>query len=280
MTDIALASYYRPVRHPGLFDAEPLFAATGLLIGLSMTATLAAMSLDSRQFLGENVWLKPIKFQIALTLYLLTLAFFARWLPVGMTARRSYRLYSGAVIFAIIAELAWVSGAAMYGTASHFNVTNPVMQGIYGLMGLFAVLLTSATLVHGIAIWRNPRTGLPAALQLSIALGLVLTFILTVVVAGTMASLPGHLIGTPVTGTTVPIVGWSREVGDLRAPHFFATHAMHAVPVIGVLAGTLLPHRLATNAVWAFALLFTAFVTASFAGSLTGLPLIPEFQTR
>jgi len=277
MTDLIFTPRLQPARRLNLFDAEPLFAATGLLIGLSLAPTLAAMALDQRQFLGENVWHKPIKFQIALMLYLLTLAFFARWLPAGMTARRSYRIYSGTVIFAIIAELAWVSGAAMYGVASHFNASNPVMQGMYSLMGLFAVLLTSATLVHGIAIWRNHRTGLPPSLHLSIWLGLVLTFGLTLMVAGTMASLPGHLVGTQVTGATVPVIGWSREVGDLRAPHFFATHAMHAFPVVGVLAGALLPKRLASPAVWAFAVVFTVFITASFAGALAGLPLIPEF---
>ena len=277
MTDLTLTPRLLPARRLDLFDAEPLFAATGVLIGLSLAPTLAAMALDQRQFLGENVWLKPIKFQIALMLYLLTLAFFARWLPAGMTARRSYRLYAGAVVIAIIAELAWVSGAAMYGVASHFNATNPVMQGIYGLMGLFAVLLTSATLVHGIAIRRNPRTGLPPALHLSIWLGLVLTFGLTLMVAGTMASLPGHLVGTPVTGATVPIIGWSREVGDVRAPHFFATHAMHALPVAGVLIAALLPRRFASPVVWVFAILFTVFTAASFAGALAGLPLIPEF---
>jgi len=277
MTDIAFAPVSRSARNSGLFDAEPLFAATGLLIGLSLAPTLAAMALDQRQFLGENVWLKPVKFQVALSLYLLTLAYFARWLPAGMTARRGYRLYSALVIFAIAAELAWVSGAAMFGVGSHFNVGTPVMQGIYSLMGMFAILLTSATLVHGIAIWRNPRTGLPPALHLSIALGLVLTFALTILVAGSMASLPGHLVGTPVTGATVPVMGWSREVGDVRAPHFFATHAMHAVPIAGLLAAALLPKRLASRAVWGFAAAFTVFVTASFAGSMAGLPLIPDF---
>ena len=45
MTDIAFAPLARPARNPGLFDAEPLFAASGLLIGLSLTPTLAAMAL-------------------------------------------------------------------------------------------------------------------------------------------------------------------------------------------------------------------------------------------
>ena len=57
-------------------------------------------------------------------------------------------------------------------------------------MGVLAVMLTSATLVYGIAIWRNRATGLPPALHLAIALGLVLTFVLTVPVAGTLSTAP------------------------------------------------------------------------------------------
>ncbi|MDZ7603166.1 MAG: hypothetical protein U1A06_17515 [Hoeflea sp.] len=277
MTDLTYSPAYRPVRLRGLFDAEPLFAATGLLIGLSLAPTLVAMAVDPREFLGENVWLKPVKFQIALSLYLLTLAFFARWLPAGMTARLSYRIYSGAVVFAVIAELVWIGGAAMYGTASHFNVSDPFLESIYGLMGAFAVLLTSATLVQGIAIWRNPVTGLVPALHLSITLGLVLTFILTLIVAGSLASQSGHLISTPVSGARVPVLGWSREVGDLRVAHFFATHALHILPVAAIVIGAVLPRRWAVPAVWASALLFTAFVAASFAGAMAGLPLLPDF---
>jgi hypothetical protein len=276
MTDMTLHTPNLSGTRRHLFDAEPLFAATGTLIGLSLAVTLSAMAIDTREFLGENVWLKPIKFQIALTLYLLTLAFFARWLPSGMTARPGYRVYAGMVVFAVIAELVWIGGAAMYGTASHFNVSNPFMQSIYGLMGAFAVLLTSATLVQGIAIWRNARTGLSPALHLSIALGLVLTFVLTVLVAGTLASQSGHLIGTPVTGTTVPVLGWSREVGDLRVAHFFATHALHVLPVAAMLAGALLPQRWGVPAVWVAALLFIALNTVSFAGAQAGYPFIPE----
>ncbi|WP_035530319.1 hypothetical protein [Hoeflea sp. BAL378] len=277
MTDLALTHFTPRASARNMFDAEPLFAATGLLIGLSLAPTLMAMAMDPRDFLGENVWLKPVKFQIALTLYLLTLAFFARWLPAGITRRRSYRIYSGAVVIAVIAELVWVGGAAMFGIASHFNVSHPFMQAIYSLMGAFAVLLTSATLVQGIAIWCNRQTGLAPPLHLSIALGLVLTFGLTLIVAGTLASQSGHLVGTPVSGSTVPLLGWSREVGDLRVAHFFATHALHVLPVFGLGATALLPRRWAVPAVWAAALTFTAFVAASFAGALAGLPLVPDF---
>ena len=80
----------RPVpRSPAsLFSAEPIFAAAGALLALSLAITLAASAIDPRLFGGDSIWLKPIKFQIALSLYLLTLAAYARWLPHGLTDRR------------------------------------------------------------------------------------------------------------------------------------------------------------------------------------------------
>jgi hypothetical protein len=148
------------------------------------------------------------------------------------------------------------------------------VSALYSLMGVFAVFLTSASLVFGVAIWRNGRTGLAPALRLSIALGLVLTFMLTVLVAGTMASSPGHLVGTPTTGASLPGFGWSREVGDLRLPHFFATHAMHVLPLAGWAAIRLLPQALAVPAVWLAAIAFTTSVLLAFGRALVGLPML------
>jgi hypothetical protein len=273
MVDIAYSGAARLSRRSP-FDAEPVFAGAGLLIAFSLLVTLAAMQVDTRLFQGDSVWLKPVKFQVALAVYLLSLAFFARWLPAGMTATRAYRAYAGFVVFACMAELAWVGGAAMFGIGSHFNVGSPVMAGLYSLMGVLAVSLTSASLVYGLAIWRKAERDPDPALSLSIALGLVLTFVLTVPIAGTMASMPGHFVGVPVTGATVPIMGWSREVGDLRLPHFFATHAMHFLPLAGLVAARILDAQNARRAVWASAAVFTLFVLAAFAGALAGRPLL------
>jgi hypothetical protein len=259
---------------PTPFAAEPLFAATGALFVMSLIVTLAAAAVDPRLFQDESVWIKPVKFQLALALYLLTLAFFARWLPRGMTERRAYRVYARVVVFAIVVEFAWIAAAAMAGTASHFN-REPGWVLVYPVMGLLAVVLTSASLVYGVAIWRNRESGLAPALRVAIGLGLVLTFVLTVPVAATMAQGDGHFVGTPVTGATLPVLGWSVEVGDLRVPHFFATHAMHFLPVLGVLLVTLLPASLAVPAVWAAAALYVGLVVASFVGALAGLPLLP-----
>ena len=278
MTDLPLSAPVARLRPPALlnrmFRDAPQFTALALLITLSLAPTVAAMLTDTRLFQGTGNWVKPVKFQTALILYLFTLAAYARWLPHGLASRRWFRVYAAVVCAAIVAELIWIIGAAANGTASHFNTATPAMALLYSLMGAAAVTLTSASLVFGIAVARNPATGLPPAMRAGLSLGLILTFPLTVVVAGYMSSTTGHLVGTPVTGDMVPLMGWSREVGDLRVAHFLATHAMHLIPLAALAATLSLPPRAATLAAIAAALGFTALVIFTFWQALNGQPFL------
>jgi hypothetical protein len=142
-------------------------------------------------------------------------------------------------------------------------------------MGAFAVTLTAASPVMGIAILRHRQGGLPDAMRLGLGLGLILTFILTVPVAGYLASGTGHLVGTPVTGAKVWLMGWSREVGDLRVAHFLATHALHGVPLAALAATAALPERIASGAVVSAAMVYTLLVAFTFWQALNGLPFLP-----
>lgn len=252
---------------------EPILGGMGLFLVLSLALTLPALWLDGRSLEGETVWLKPVKFQIALALYLLTLAFFAQWMPAAIMARRRMRLFLIAVSAAVLAEMIWIGGAAMFAIPSHYN-THPLMYGVYLLMGALAVLLTTASLVFGLAIWRDRDSSLPEALKLSLALGLILTFALTVPAAGLLSALSGPLIGTPVTGAHVPFMGWSLEVGDLRVTHFLATHALHAVPLAGLIAHLALGGRAAVPVVWGAAGLYAGLTILAFMRALMGLPFV------
>lgn len=269
---LPLAAALRRIFAP-MWQTAPVFTATGLLIALALLPLFAASALDQRVFQGDPVWVKPIKFHVALSVYLLTLAFYARWLPATMHARRDWRIFMALVCFAVMAELVWVGGAASFATASHFNVTDPMMTAIYGLMGVFAVLLTSASVVMGAAIWRNRATGLPRALHLAVALGLMLTFVLTVPVAGYLSSNSGHFIG--VSTRALWGMGWSRDAGDLRVSHFLATHALHFVPLAGLLATRMLAPVAASRAVLVTAAGFAALVAGTFWQALQGQPFLP-----
>ena len=193
---------------------EPRFFALGALMLAAALPTAFASLVDGRQFQGIDVWVKPFKFEMALVVYTWTLAFFARFLPAGTTARRWYRFYVGAVAAAIILEMIWIGGAAALATASHFNPT-PFGDLIYSAMGFAAVFLTSASAVYAVLIARNPSTGLSPALKDAVVIGLALVLPLTLVTAGTMAAM-----GSTVGGSgSVPVACSAkagRGGGDLR----------------------------------------------------------------
>jgi hypothetical protein len=252
---------------------EPRFFDLGLLMLVLVLPTAFAGFVDQRLFQGIDVWDKPLKFELALAVYLLTLAFFARFVPGSVRNTRWYRVYSTAVVIAIVLEMAWIGGAAALGTASHFNST-PVGMAIYGFMGAAAVLLTSATAVYAWHIARNLRLSLSPVLRESLVIGLALTLPLTLVTAGTMSAMGGHFIGgTPSDAGGFAFFGWSRDGGDLRVAHFFATHAMHLVPAFALAsAGAFGSDR--RTPVRAFAALFVAFVLFAFVQALMGRPFL------
>lgn len=272
------AALSRPALSPPdlrrLWTDAPGLTYLAIILILGLIPLYTAMSLDLRAFQGESPWQKPVKFHYALAIYTISLAFLARYMPQARRQSRAWRWFTGAVILAIIAECLWLWGAASLNTAAHFNTDHPVFSAIYNLMGAFAVLLTSASLVMGISIWRNRATGLPPALHLSVALGLILTFVLTVPAAGYLAAQPGHFVGQPVTGATLPLLGWSREVGDLRVAHFLATHALHGLPIWGLIATRMGDARGAVTLVWAGAVAYAILVAATFLQAVNGLPLI------
>lgn len=278
MSAIALSSPVQGIGVRGLLARmrtdEPRFFTLGILLLLAMAPMGFALAVEQRQFLDINVWDKPLKFAFALGVYLLTLAFFARWLPAGVAARRWYRVYSSAVVAAIALEMLWIGGAAAMAAPSHFNET-PIGKAIFFFMGAAAVLLTSASSVYAVQIARNKDSGLSPVLRESSVIGLALVLPLTLITAGTMGGEGGHWVGGAQSDAGgLVLMGWARDGGDLRVAHFFATHAMHFIPVVGfisakVLGGeTRLPLRL-------FSVLFVGLVTYTFVQALDGQPFLP-----
>lgn len=255
-----------------LFRRDSLLAGSALFLLLLTLPTLAALLLETRTVLNENVWIKPLKFQFALAVYLGTLAWFAGWLPTGTTQKRWYKVYCYIVIFCIIAETVWVSGAALFAVQSHFNFSNAFMAIVYAMMGVFAVALTSATLVFGALIARNRQSTLQPAFKSAVVIGLVLTFLTTVVVAGYMSSQGTHFVGTGSVSTTAgfPLIGWARDGGDLRVAHFFATHAMHFIPLAGYLFSRLNNHLVSRSALIVFSAIYMSLVGYTFIHARNG----------
>jgi len=258
-----------------LTHGAPILAFGAAFFALLMVPTLVAMGLDDRTYRGISIWIKPLKFEISLFLFLGTLAVFARWLPVSVRQASWFRLYLGLVVLLSVLEIIWIGGAAAFGVGSHFNISQPIMGTIYGFMGFAAITLTSASLVMGVILWRDRRSPLDPALRLSLALGLVLTFVLTIITAGYMVSTLSHAVGgNELDIEAIPILGWATDGGDLRVSHFFATHAMYAPPLFGLAATAWLAPERRAAAIWVAALLFTGWVGYTFVEAVMGQPFL------
>ena len=245
---------------------DPVLWGGALLFAALAVPTLGALALDARTHLGAPIWIKPLKFQASIAVYLGTLAWLSALMPAHVRAARWWRAYAVAVVGAFVYEIVWIGGAAALGGASHFNVGTPLWSGLYAAAGILAVFGTSAAAV---AAW---HVGGATPGRRAVSLGLWITFALTIVTAGTLSGMAGHEVGGDGLDLGGGPFGWSRDGGDLRAPHFLATHAMQVVPAAALALAWLLPAGRAV--VWAVAALYAALTLAVFAEALAGRPFL------
>jgi hypothetical protein len=264
---------------PALFNAvrqtAPVLLWTGLVLLAMSFATLFLTQIDVRLFQGVSVWLKPWKFQFSTGVYLLTLALFMVWLPKQTLQTRSASYVVWVALASGLFEVTYITWQGAQGKASHFNVATSFDSLMYTMMGIGAVLLASASLVLGILIARTKAYALPAALRLSIVLGLLATFVLGTGFGGYLSGQQtGHWVGTTATDAGgLPLVAWSRSGGDLRVAHFFGIHAMHFIPLFAIVLHRMrVSHAHARAMVWGFSVLFCALCFWTFAQALRGQP--------
>lgn len=139
-------------------------------------------------------------------------------------------------------------------------------------MGMAAVVLTSASTSLAWGIYRYPAGNLSPAVRTGLVWGLALTLPLTQITAGTLSGMGSHWVGgTPSDAGGLWLMGWSSDGGDLRVAHFFATHAMHFVPLAALVCARLFG-RDAQTPVHIAALAYIGWVAATFIQALMGRP--------
>ena len=252
---------------------SPRYTGLAVLLALAMLPLLGALALDTRLFQGINVWIKPLKFHIALVVYLVTLAVFSRFASNEITLRPWWQWHERVVVLAVVLEMVWIGTAAALATASHFNEA-PIWAALYSLMGFAAIVLTSASTTLAWAIHRHPAGDLSPALRTGLVWGLALTLPLTQITAGTLSGMGSHWVGGTASDTGgLWLMGWSRDGGDLRVAHFFATHALHVVPFAGLVCARIFG-REARAPVHIAALAYIGLVAGTFMQALMGKPFL------
>lgn len=258
-----------------LYGRQPLLAVTGLALVLLMAPLAVGIYVDPRTLQGVSVWDKPFKFALSFSVYMLTLTYFLGWIRPEARNGRLLQTALKVGVVATVIEVTWILVQAARGVLSHFNYSTQIETALYVSMGLGAVLITAMSLVVGWEIWRRPHEALPPALRTAGALGLTVTFLLTLVTAGYLSAYGGHFVGPGTSSEEgLAFMGWARDGGDLRVPHFFATHAMHVVPLAIGFATVFWGARRSWPALLVTAI-YTGFVALLFQQALAGRPFLP-----
>lgn len=237
-------------------------------------ATLCLSAIDQRTLAGAGVWAKPMKFSIATAIHFATLALVVRLLSEPVRSHPLLLVLVALSILATFGEMAYIIARAARQEASHFNVATPLAARLYGLMAIGAVIIVGSAGLLGLVALADRGADLSGPLRAGVALGFVGGTALTLVVAFTLGGRMAHLVGVEAAGAPrMPLTGWSRTVGDLRVPHFFATHMIQAIPLAALALGSwtgAAPVLLVCLA----ALAWTALTLATFRQALSGAPFL------
>ena len=254
-----------------------LLLAIGIQVAFLIPSAIA-YTVDERLLNDVSVWSKPVKFQLSIILTLGTAMLLLPLLDDAARATRTIRGASLAMAMASTLEIIYIVLQAARGRASHFNDATPLEAILYALMGIGAVSIVAGAFVIGCVIWRRGRTDMGEGLRLGAAWGLMIGAVLTVVTAGLMSSGaitdPGHWVGGIRSDANgLFLVGWSRTGGDLRVPHFFATHIMQGLPILGLLLDRFAPARARTG-IWVGAVASVLIVAVTFMQAAMGMPFL------
>jgi hypothetical protein len=250
------------------------------LVAFALSLVLAVPSVllpvvDSRELNGVSIWLKPIKFQLSIGLHFLTLALLLRFVTPDVRESRLVRWSMVAAIVAAAAEILYITVQAGRGRASHYNSETAWEAFAFGVMGVGAVIIVLGSLIIGALVLfdlRKRRRATGAAFGAGI--GLTLGSAGTLVVGIALGSAGGHWIGGDATDATgLPLLGWSTTGGDLRVPHFFATHVMQVLPVLGWIVGRIWRGR-PWLVVCPAGAAYAAMIAATFLQARAGIPFL------
>jgi hypothetical protein len=273
----------QPATFSGNLSARDTQAGQTLLVAICLQValllpSLIALSVDERTLNDISVWSKPIKFEASLILLMATLVWLLPLIKAEAVAGRVVRWTATAIALMATIEISYIVLQAARGRASHFNLDTPLEAYLYNVMGIGAVTIVVGCFIIGLMIWRQGEDDAPRGLRYGAAIGLMLGAVLTLITAGVLGSgqlaANSHWVGGVRSDAGgLFLVGWSRSGGDLRVPHFFATHIMQGLPILGLLLDRLAP-RFVQVGLWIGAFAGVLLVAGTFVQAIKGIPFL------
>ena len=187
-----------------------------------------AAFIDATQIQGISRWIKPMKFALSISIYLMTMAWVLSMLE---GRRRAVAILTSVIAFVMTVEMVLIMMQAARGVRSHFNFATPFDKLVFDVMGGMIFANTLAVVVV-LFLFLSRQGSVPPAVLSGIRLGLLI-FIVASLVGGVIVQRGGHSVGAHDGGPGLPFVNWSTGGGDLRVAHFFGMHALQALPLFG-----------------------------------------------
>ena len=217
-------------------DADRGLLTAGFFILAMVPVSVLLAVLDPRVLDGSNVWLKPMKFQASVAVFLLTLALA---LPLASDSVRRGPVGKGTAWLAIVTggfEVMWISLRAGLGERSHYAFDSTLGGIMYGVMAIAALLLSCTPIIAAVSalVARSNAPG-HGIIRWGFALGSGVALVGAAVIGVMLGGSPDHYpVSEPDAAARVPVAGWSVERGDLRIAHFVGIHAMQGVPLLAL----------------------------------------------
>jgi hypothetical protein len=217
-----------------------------LAMVVTLLASLIGLVVDPRSANAAPGWIKPTKFALSFIIYTATFL----WMLSFVQGRRRV-VAAIATLTALLStlEMGILVTQVVRGTYSHFNVSTPLDQRLFSIMGIAVALLWSMSFVLGVLLLfqRLPNPAIAWGIRLGVLTALIGMAVGILMLgpkgdqlarnaAGAQPALIGaHTVGAPDGGPGLPFVGWSTTNGDLRIPHFIGMHGMQVIPLIAFL---------------------------------------------
>ncbi len=247
-------------------DALLFWAGAAMLLML-LVVTLISIG-DTRQILGINPWIKPMKFMTSIAVFLWTVAWFMPDTAPKPLARAVVRW---TIATAMMVEIVCIIMQSARGVTSHFNHDTAFDDMVFGIMGMGVVFNTLAMTLFLFIIRRDTppsRAGYLWGVRFGVAMFVLASLQGTLIVGNDAHTVPG-----PDGGPGLPFVNWSTDRGDLRVAHFFGLHAMQALPLLGFMLDRTRVAA-ARNVVVAVGILWLALTGGLLVMALNGRPLL------
>ncbi|ASV29060.1 hypothetical protein [Maribacter cobaltidurans] len=250
---------------------SPILFWVAMVITIMGIGCLIGLFIDERTLMGVSVWLKPLKFSISISLYLLTVGYLITKYPYS---KRKKNLINHITTWSLLLEFLIILYQGSRGVQSHYNIATPLDGILFMLMGVF-VGINVLTMVLFIVDTIRLKLKTTKPLQWAILLGWLIVLFGSWV-GGQMIGQMGHNVAIPDGEAGLPLVNWSTKGGDLRVAHFFALHSIQIIPLFAVWLGHKwkFSQRKQLMLVILFTLMFSFMIGYIFYQAKQGIPFI------